>query len=969
MGLRLEKRLPHQVNAMVALNHVFRGVQITNGSKSYANPAIDLNSIDLKRNLVELKRGLPYQIDNSNQIEGYLNLDIKMETGTGKTYVYTQTIFELHKNYGLNKFIILVPSIAIKIGTTNFINSDETRRHFREIYGAEIDLTILDAKKNKKEVFPNAVREFVSASGLIRNQISVLVINNLVSQSSLTKNYSSGVEGFYNPVDAIKATKPIIIIDEPHRFGKDAKTFTFIQEKIKPQGIIRFGATFPDLKGGKKDYHNLIYNLGSCDSFNQNLIKGVKVTPLETPNGSNVKLKLKDVISKTSATFELNQNGRKTEKPDFKKGDSLGTAFSAFAGLMIEGIGKNFIELSNGLIMNLGEEIFADIYDKSYQESMIDVALDSHFKTEKSNFIRRDQIKTIALFFIDDISSYRGSSDRTPYLKEYFEKALTKKINDELSNIDKEEPREVEYEAYLRESLRDIQATHGGYFSQDNSDKEYEEEIEKILKKKEETISLRYSNGKFNTFRFIFSKWTLKEGWDNPNVFTIAKIRSSGSEISKIQEVGRGLRLPVNNSLSRVSSEQFYLNYIVDFTEKDFANKLIDEINGELKDQIILSEEVLKKVAKDNGYTNYHSFVGYLIDNDFINDELVVNTEKRDDLFSVYPDLGTGLASGKVIKVSPKAEMQNVKINKNNYAKLKNLWKSLNAKYFITYQPVNDEDIVNALVGILNSGIEKKVEVVAITKTVAFDLLEEALLEEGAQRVYTSDDSMKYNEFIMRVNKSTNISLKNIHNAFILYSKTKVIENSLFNRASLRYFIEKIIEWKKSTLFGRFKYEKIGLEPSDTSINDKNWNPRKTVTQGLLGHLFDKNFTPPSNYLYDLCVYDSKIEKENIQTDIEGVEVFGKIPKGSIRIPIINGGTYSPDFMYIVKKGGKVSELNLVIESKGYDKAEDIPVDELFKIKCAEEFFKQFNKDGIKVEFRTQINTDKIYNIVKELVQ
>ncbi|MFA7055576.1 MAG: DEAD/DEAH box helicase family protein, partial [Acholeplasmataceae bacterium] len=235
MGLRLEKGLAHQVNAMVALNHVFRGVQITNGSKSYANPTIDLESIDLKRNLIELKRGLPYQIDNNNQIEGYLNLDIKMETGTGKTYVYTQSIFELHKNFGFNKFIILVPSIAIKIGTTNFINSDETRRHFREIYGTEIDLTMLDAKKNKKEVFPNSVREFVSASGLIRNQISVLVINNLVSQSSLTKNYSSGVEGFYNPVDALKATKPIIIIDEPHRFGKDAKTFTFIQDKIKPQ--------------------------------------------------------------------------------------------------------------------------------------------------------------------------------------------------------------------------------------------------------------------------------------------------------------------------------------------------------------------------------------------------------------------------------------------------------------------------------------------------------------------------------------------------------------------------------------------------------------------------------------------------------------------------------------------------------------------------------------------------------------
>ena len=967
MGLILEKGLKHQQRAMIALNHVFRGVQIANGQHSYKNPMVDLTSKDLRINLLELKNQLPYKIDNDNTIDDYLNLDIKMETGTGKTYVYTQTIFELHRNYGINKFVILVPSIAIKIGTTNFINSEETRRHFREIYSAEIDLNIYDANKNKKEVFPNSIREFVSASGLIKNQISVLIINNLVSQSSLTKNYSSGVEGYYSPVEALKATVPFVIIDEPHRFGKNSKTYSFIQEKIKPQCIIRYGATFPDLKGGKKDYHNLIYNLGSCDSFNQNLIKGVSVTPLETPSGTNIKIKLKSIESKTSVIFELNHNGKKTEKPDFKKGDSLGLAYEAFSGLFIDGIAKNYIELSNGKVLNIGEELYADIYDSSYQESMIDVALDSHFKTEKTNFLRRDQIKTIALFFIDDISSYRGSTERSPYLKDYFEAALSAKIKEELARIDVSIPRELEYKKYLEESLLNISSTHGGYFSQDNNDKEYEDEIERILKKKEETISLKIK-GKYNIFRFIFSKWTLKEGWDNPNVFTIAKIRSSGSEISKIQEVGRGLRLPVNSSFSRVSNEQFYLNYIVDFTEKDFAQRLIDEINGELKEQLILSEEILKKVAKDNGYSNYHTFVGMLVDNDFINDDLIVNTEKRDDLFALYPDLATGLASGKVVTTPPKAKMLDVTIDKNNYAKLKSLWKSLNSKYYITYQPVEDSDITNAFLHILKEGIEKNIELVATTKTVGFNLFEEADLREGAQRVYSSEETMKYNDFILRVNKSTNIPLKLIHNAFIEFSKVSPFTESLFNRASLRYFVEKIITWKKSTLFGKFKYEKMSLEPGDTSINDKNWNPQRTVTQGLIGRLIDKNSTPPKNYLYDLCVYDSKIEKNNIQLDIDSVEVFGKIPKNSIRIPVINGGTYSPDFMYVVRKAGEISEVNVVIESKGYDKREDIPADELFKIKCAEQFFKQLENDGIKVEFRTQINSDKMYDIFKEIL-
>ncbi|MFH1694121.1 MAG: type III restriction-modification system endonuclease [Bacillota bacterium] len=967
MGLILEKGLKHQVNALIALNRVFRDVDIKKGSKSFANPLIDIESVNLRRNLLDLKKGLPYQNENSNIIDDYLNIDIKMETGTGKTYVYTQSVFELHRNYGITKFIILVPSVAIKLGTINFINSSETRRHFREMYGTEIDLSILDAKKNKKEIFPNAIREFVSASGLIKNQISVLVINNVVSQSSLTKNYSSGVEGFYNPIDALKATKPFIIIDEPHRFGKDQKTFNFLQDRIKPQCIIRFGATFPELKGGKKDYHNLVYNLSSCDSFNQNLIKGVSVTPLETPNGTNVKLKLKSVVSKTSASFEINNTGRKRDiSIEFKKGDSLGLAFDAFAGLNIDGIGKNFIELSNGLLLNVGQEIFADIYDKSYQESMIDVALDSHFSTEKKNFCRRDQIKTIALFFIDDISSYRGSTDRTPYLREYFESALIAKTKEEIAIIDNGIPREVEYKKFLEDSLKDISATHGGYFSQDNSDKEFEEEIEKILKKKEETISLKYANGKYNTFRFIFSKWTLKEGWDNPNVFTIAKIRSSGSEISKIQEVGRGLRLPVNSSFSRVSNEQFYLNYIVDFTEKNFAQRLIDEINGDLLEQLTLMEDVVKKVAKDSGMS-YFGFMDFLVKNNFINEDRVVNTEKRDDLFALYPDLMIGLASGKIVTTPPKAIMHEVKIDKTNYLKLKDLWKSLNSKYFITYLPLKDDEIVKALLGILKDGIEKKVEVVATTKTVMFNLLD-ANLEDGAQRTYSSEETMKYNEFLMRVNKSTSIPLKLIHHSFVEYYKLYPFKGTLFNRASLTFFVMKIIEWKKGTLFGKFKYEKMGLEPSDTSINDKNWNSHKTITQGLLGRLYDKNSKPPINYLYDLCVYDSKIEKDNIQSDVQGVEVFGKIPKGSIRIPVINGGSYSPDFMYVVKRNGEVSELNLVIESKGYDKAEDIPVDELFKIKCAEVFFKQLESDGVKVEFKTQINADKMYNIIRGLM-
>ena len=169
-----------------------------------------------------------------------------------------------------------------------------------------------------------------------------------------------------------------------------------------------------------------------------------------------------------------------------------------------------------------------------------------------------------------------------------------------------------------------------------------------ILINKEETLSIYKKNGKFNTFRFIFSKWTLKEGWDNPNVFTIAKLRSSGSENSKIQEVGRGLRLPVNDSLSRVSDEQFYLNYIVDFTEKNFAEKLINEINGDISENKVITDKQLNALASSLGKNSKEIFIE-MLQKDYIDMDKNIITINRDRLFSEYPDLNIGLKSGKII--------------------------------------------------------------------------------------------------------------------------------------------------------------------------------------------------------------------------------------------------------------------------------------------------------------------------------
>lgn len=974
MGLKLEKNLEHQTEAINAINSVFNDATFYKSVNNYSNPTLNINDNVLMNNIEKLNSKIPNSLRGKTEIIDYLNLDIKMETGTGKTYVYTKTIFELNKHYGIHKFIILVPSLAIKLGTTNFIKNVETRKHFRDEYNKDIDLYVLDAKKSSKkgkDTFPSSIRGFVETSRLIKNRISVLVVNMQLfkDNSMLTKEYSSTVEDFSVPSEAIKATKPFIIIDEPHRFDRKNKTFEFINNKIKPQCILRFGATFPDIKIGKnieKDYHNLIYNLGSCDAFNKNLVKGVKVRYLEDPNGNNKKVKVLELENKKKVKLQLIEEKSKRTF-ELEKGDSLKQIDSSFENVFIDGIGKTLL-LSNGQELNKGSEIYTDIYSTSYQQVMIKNALDVHFKTEKENFKRKNKIKTLALFFIDDIDSYReNKKNPTPtYLKDIFEKTLREKIKREIENINSTDVDELEYKKYLEESLKNISKTHGGYFAKDNndSDENIAEEIKKILVNKEETISIYDKNGKFNTFRFIFSKWTLKEGWDNPNVFTIAKLRSSGSEISKIQEVGRGLRLPVNENKARVSDEQFYLNYIVDFTEKDFANKLIAEINGDVEENKIITDEQLEKVATKLNIDKKTLFIELLM-KDYVDTDKNIILENRDKMFSDYPDLATGLNSNKVIDEN-KNNLHKAKIRKDRFNELKELWNILNRKYFISYSQIKDKEIIQVLLNILKEGIEGTTEVISYEKTLQADENGAYMLQEASTEYGVDEEYILYNEFLDKVYNATNVPIKLLHLAFVEYNKYQNIKNEFFNNNTLINYINKINEWKLDYLFGKFKYTSSNIKSEKTALTDSEGNVLEYVTEGNLGIHYSED-RPSDKYLYDLCLYDSDIEKKNIILDNEEVIVFGKIPSKSIRIPIINGSSYSPDFMYVVKKNDGTKEINLVIETKDYDSKDKIPPDQKFKIDCARKFFEMLKEDGYNVKFEVQINTTQMSNLIKRL--
>jgi type III restriction enzyme len=982
MELILKNGLPHQEKAVHAISNVFTEDSFKKNTFYYANPTLDNDKATLLEQIKTVQKVNTVDLEyvNLNGIQNYLNLDIKMETGTGKTYVQVATIFELHKKFKINKFIIVVPTLAIKAGTKQFIQDSYAKKHFKDVcsYGTEIELQVLEAGKNKKgkKFFPSTVREFVSGSSQNTNKIYVLLTNMALfsnrKDAMLNRNdYDYGPEGFHRPVEALKATKPFLIIDEPHRFSKEQKTFDFIINDIQPQCIIRFGATFPTITKAKKtfkDYHNLLYNLTACDAFNQNLIKGIAKEHFEPLSNKDDKVKIMSVQSKTAVKLNYIQKGNATKSFELKKGDSLSLISTELEGIVIEAIGSNYIELSNGQTKFQGEEFVNDIYSSSYQEQMLKLAIDRHFETEKINFDRKFKIKTLALFFIDDIHSYRKDekSEKETYLKNTFEKLLLEKINEVLPTLSVEN--DSDYIEYLKTSKLDISACHAGYFSQDNtnSDEEIANQINEIIFDKKKLLSIKMDDGKLNIRRFLFSKWTLKEGWDNPNVFTITKLRSSGSENSKIQEVGRGLRLPVDENGNRISNEDFKLNYIIDFTEADFAEKLVKEINDELPKGFNISKEDIIRVATKLDISENDLFKQLLI-HDYIDMDRNINIEKTSQFFEEYPDFATGLSNNKVTDRN-KVKERKVKIRPAQYKEIKTLWEAINQKYLLFYEKIeNNNYLKNELVSLFKKGVF--VDVIISSKREILNASDGVMiLNESSGNQYKIIKKLGYGEFLKRISKQTNIPIQLLNQALIEYSEANRIEDDKINEFSVANFVSKFNDWKINNLQGKFSYSKTNIKVNATALTFANGTPKLEITQGVIGTNFVEG-TPVEKYLYDTFAYDSPLEKANIQDSVQEVVVYGKIPRRSISIPTITGQSYSPDFMYVVKKSDGNKILNIIVETKDVKNESDLRKIEDVKINCAKEFFKQLTIDGYLVAFHEQINNKKMKQIIKDVFE
>ena len=982
MGFSYERNLPHQSKAIDCVLLALKGASVESSLNTSFNPKISINDSNLSANLRELQKR-----ENINSLHTLTRVfDICMETGTGKTYTYTKMALELCKEFGLRKFIIIVPSLAIKANTLNFLQAVATREHFKSEFELEIIANAIEAKKQAgkkgRKLMPNGLRDFIENDN--PKEVHFLIINaQMLTATSMNEDYEQNLcDEFSNPYDALNAVNAVCIVDEPHRFDETNKAWARIVNKtekaINPQMIFRYGATFKEDGRGNK-YHNLIYQLNAISAFNDNLVKGVEISVCEAQGSERHKWVEFSGIENNQAKFELKEQGKSgaLRQVSLNAGESLGVIDENLAHLCVEiktakskAITK--FKLNNqddNNELKKGDRINLNAYLPQMQTQMLQTALKKHFELEKRLMQSQTKIKPLTLFFIEDIESYRSDDATREFLRIEFEKIA--------ENLMRENLKEASgfYKEYLEKSLRDLRGISGGYFSKDNSNKEeyVVSEINEILHDKEKLLSCE------NIRRFIFSKWTLREGWDNPNVFVICKLRSSGSEISKLQEVGRGLRLPVNEYMSRVGNDgdfgAHYLHYIVNDSERDFAQSLISDINAQSgvifsENATKLDEVMIDKLCEVSGLSRLKLQME-LVEKGVIDEDLVFLENGMLKLKELYPNAfdKENLQKDKV-RQSGKTQTK-AHIRRDNYKILRELWETINQKVILEYKIQSEAKFEALLEKFLRDFTQKAVNSSVITTTKRLEThnqranLQEVLLTSNTQELRYQ--AMSKDEF---VKEGANALLANIN------TLRKVLKQVGFDE---KFYNQRNVAMLKNE-FNRFLFEnatsgfevgfvKIASATHPTSFTDKNGEALQSIESGNLGTQKgseEENKSIPHSYLFDELFYDSEIERKNVLQSVDSVEVFTKIPKNALKIPVAGGKSYTPDFVYILKCKDK-GQIYCIIESKGKDER-DLSALEASKISRAEKFLEQSGIFETKIHFKRQFEGDEITKILGDLL-
>lgn len=988
MKIQLEK-LPHQVQANKAIMDSFYGVD-------YASKSPDANYI-YSNPLLKYR------------YEDKANIDVKMETGTGKTFVYTQMMYEMHKQ-GLFKFVIVVPTPSIKAGAKSFLTSDYAKNYFSTLSGYEnVSIQVDDinagdfrSKNNGRKNFPPNLSEFIEATSQNKNQIQVLLINSgmLSKNSGIFKDdYDQTLlGGETSPIKAIAATRPVVIIDEPHRFPRNKTSYKSILQ-MKPQLIVRFGATFPETTKGrgknKETIHDYYrgkpqFELNSIDSFNQGLIKEIDINyPDITEQDAKDIFKIKSVKS-SEAVFI--QNGKEYV---LNKNDFLSDLSSKFTG-SISYVGGTNKELSNGLELSKGMQLIPGTFTQSYQDEVISEAIDRHFEAEEKNFLREDtdglapRIKTLSLFFIDSKESLRGNdNEEKGWLAKSFEKILTQKLEKLIKKYKLSiDDREKEYQSFLKATLHDLksdnQKVYAGYFSEERGSGEeaIQEEVNDILNSKERLLNFKDKEGNWITRRFLFSKWTLREGWDNPNIFVIAKLRTSGSENSKIQEVGRGLRLPVDETGHRLQQSEYEsrLSFLIGYDEKEFAKKLVDEVNSD--SPVVLNNEKLtqemidlivnQKQRNDQSF-NEEKLLSDLDSRGIINrlnefkEDVELDGKKISGygaLLSIYPEINekTSVQSGKIRDKGSRVSTK-VKLNKENWNQLKDLWKQLSKKKMISF----DEDVNGIAESIANDvfkDTEKNIFVLQKPEVInqSIEMNKEqtsTFVNETKSDFNNSYITMKYGEFLKQLTLGTDLPLSIINRNMIEAIKRLGNDTNYINERTLSNIIKEFNRRFNNRVRNSYSYVPLDFKSSTSIYNDKDDEFVDEISSNDIG-MFSNNALEDDKYLYDTppIRYDSNDPELDIlrRKYSDKVTVYGKLPKRSVKIPRYDNGTTTPDFIFKIKNDDVVKYL--VIETK----AENMRIgDETIK-SIQEKYFNELKASG--VYYRMATSENEVHNLI-----
>ncbi|MBE7413407.1 MAG: DEAD/DEAH box helicase family protein [Leptospiraceae bacterium] len=925
------------------------------------------------------------------------NIDIMMETGTGKTFTFIKTIFELSKHFGYKKFIVLIPTVPIREGTKT--NLEDTKNYFKSFYANE--------KEKEIETFVyeggniSAVRQFIGTSHL---SVLVMTPSSFNSRDNILNRplekdintpelFVSNQEPPKTYLECLKRLNPIVIMDEPHRFeGNAFKTYFDGFENY----FLRFGATYPK----KKDslvLSNVAYVLDSISSFRQSLVKKIVVYTQDVVENTDTLIG----IENKKAIVSTLTNGIIARR-------ELGVG-SVFNGKSIKKINKDTIVLADDTI----EKVDYSLSDESLR-AMIKEAIKIHFEKEKGLF--EQGVKALTLFFIEsDTNLFRGDN---PKIKNIFEEEYKKQYTEIIGakNIS------PNYLKYLQNDFDsdNLLQVHKGYFSGDkgNADEKVKAGVDEILKDKKKLLSFE------SPTRFIFSIWALQEGWDNPNVFTICKLSNQGSEISKLQQIGRGLRICVNQNLQRNTlknlnddQEHFWkinnLDVVVSSKEQGFVEAIQNEIlsNSFLIAETFTEQELIKTLKEKSGFDD--DTIVTLVDDILKEKKMIVRKaivdgqkiyEKSPEFSAILKEQNLPEEQAKAIeslfatdtntyvqKAEKKKEKKKVFIKPTHLQEFQNLWNTINKNAFYVLETLTAEQESQLI-----QNIKTQIEAVNIEEillqTMRAELNVNKLDKDDAVTRELKDtvsykSKVDYLELVRTLSNNTKTPLSfvvKVFNALNDDFKTKMLCN---NPEQAQREISEIINKNLiAMLKANIKYDGISTGSISgtglpnvfkTDVSTGSTQGKTYLDTGSVGK-FQKDiandFSLKTKWVFEEVIeYDSDFELEIVEQDpdIDSIEIFGKLPRLKIKTPL---GDYNPDFCYAIKstEGNKIF---LVVEAKGYKSSTAIPVDEKGKIDFAKKYFEALGEhyslrqaqtsENIKISFKERINKTQLAALIK----